>query len=132
MNSSMMYAMIRSCSSPVLVYDTVSADATLYWKNDMTIKLTDFNDLKCFQVGCAFGSFKKQSVHGFDVVEVMSISKVTFFEAKTDGKIHILLGVSGKRSMMKSKPPYLARVVVKFSLSEKTRVLLSVLFSNLR
>ena len=98
----------------------------------MTIKLTDFNDLKCFQVGRSFGSFKKQSVHGFDVVEVMSISKVTFFEAKTDGKIHILLSVSGKRSMMKSKHPNLARVEVKYSLCEQTRVLLSVLFSSSR
>jgi len=38
----------------------------------------------------------KQSVYASSAVEVMSISKVKYFEAKTDGKIHILLSVSGK------------------------------------
>ena len=101
---STMYATIKSCSSPVLAYNRMEADATLYWKNDISIKLTDFNNLKCFRVGRAYGSFKKQSVHGFDVAEVMSISKVKYFEAKTDGKIHILLSVSGK--MRKDWPWY--------------------------
>ena len=95
--SSTMYATIKSCSSPVLVYDTLNADATLYWKNDISIKLTDFNNLKCVRIGRKFGSFEKQSVYGSDAFEVLSISKVKFFEAKTDGKIHILLSVSGKK-----------------------------------
>ena len=95
--SSTMYATIKSCSSPVLVYDTLNADATLYWKNDISIKLTDFNDATCVRVGRSYGGFVKQSVYASSAVEVMSISKVKFFEAKTDGKIHILLSVSGKK-----------------------------------
>ena len=93
---STMCATIKSCSSPVLAYNRMDDDAMLYWKNDMTIKLTDFNDATCVRVGRSYGGFVKQSVYASSAVEVMSISKVKFFEAKTDGKIHILLSVSGK------------------------------------
>ena len=91
-----MYATIKSCSSPVLAYNRLENDAMLYWKNDMAIKLTDFDDATCVRVGHLYGSFVKQPVRASSAVEIMSISKVKFFEAKTDGKIHILLSVSGK------------------------------------
>ena len=92
-----MYAMIKSCSSPVLAYNRMDDDAMLYWKNDMTIKLTNFNNATYVRVGRLYGSFVKDSVHASSAVKVISISKVKFFEAKTDGKIHILLSVSGKK-----------------------------------